>query len=337
MKTELMFRSLLMLFLGAVLQVHAEEKKDVLVKRIEKPRHIALDQNREEGPVEKVPVTFLGVETRPVGGTLTAQLGLPADIGLVVARVMPDSPASSLLREHDILTKIDDQLLIDTHQLSVLVRARKDGEVVPITLFRAGKEMTLKVKLGQREQPRDLGHEGMPPGREPGLGFFHEEIPGPGEIWTRQLPGMGPEDVHNVLRMIGRERHNWFGAPPVHFFRHEGEKGSTMLNLAEGNFVFSDDCGSVEVKAGEGKRDLTVKNPKGEITFQGSIDTMSDREKLPSEVKERLRKIENVELNDEPGEDFELETAVEPPAKTNISHTLNPNRMNQRPAPPPAF
>ena len=107
-----------------------------------------------------------------------------------------------------------------------------------------------------------------------------------------------------------------------------------MLNLAEGNFVFSDDAGSVEVQANEGKRELTVKNPKGEITFHGPINNAADREKLPPEVMARLDKIENSELNDEPGEDFEQHMAVEPPNRTKISQPQEINQVRgQTPAP----
>ena len=338
MKNQLVARSLAAIFLATSMTALAEEKKDVIVKHPEKSPHHLMDKNRDDGPTETVPVTFLGVETAPVGGTLSAQLGLPADIGLVVVRVMEGSPAAGLLKEHDILTKFDDQLLIDTRQLSVLVRARKEGEQVPLTLFRGGKEQTIKAKLGQREMPKLAGPMPLlPPGAEPGMPFFDEELAGPGGMRIRQLPGMEPEDVHNVLRMIGRERHNWFGAPPVHFFHRDEDKGSTMLNLAEGNFVFSDNSGTVEVQASEGKRELTVKNPKGEITFQGPIKNAEDRAKLPAEIVERLNKIENVDLNDEPGKDFEQETTVEPPAKTKISQPLKGEKLRERATPLPSF
>lgn len=331
-----MVRSLVSLFFVTALSLHAEERKEAPARHGEKPRHLAPEQGRDAGLVEKVPVTFLGVETAPAGRTLASQLALPADIGLVVVRTMDGSPAAGLLKEHDILTKFDDQLLVDGRQLSVLVRARKEGEEVALTLYRAGKEMILRVKLGQREMPRTIGRDGLP-GADANLGFFNEGMPGPGELWTRRLPGMERDDVHNVLRMIGRERRNWFGAPPVHFFRREGGRDSTMLNLAEGNFVFSDDSGSVEVKAGEGKRELTVKNAKGEITFQGPIHGAADREKLPPEVRERLHKIESVELNDEPDEDFEMESAIEPPAGAEFGQPLEPERGERRGSPPSSF
>jgi len=349
MKNQFMVRSLSAVLLVTALSVHAEEKKDQPGKPSEKSRRIVIDKNRDGGQGEKIAVTFLGVETAPVGRTLAAQLGLSADLGLVVVRVMEGSPAASLLKEHDVLTKFDDQMLIDTRQLSVLVRARKEGEEVPLTLYRAGKELTFKAKLGQREMPKFAGPESMlPPGAEPGMPFFDEECfgprsPGPASGFRpkrmnlRQMPGMGPEEVQNVLRMIGRERHSWFGAPPVQFFRHDEDKGSTMLNLAEGNFLFSDENGTVEVQASEGKRELTVKNPKGEITFQGPIKNDEDRKKLPPEVMDRLHKIENVDLNDEPGENFEHETTVEVPVKTNISQPLPAKKLRERVSPLPSF
>ena len=338
MKNQLVVRSFVSLFLVAALTVHAEEKRDVLIKRTIKYPPVMMEAGRDTGPREKVPVTFLGVETASVGRTLAAQLGLPADIGLVVVRVMDESPAANLLKEHDILTKFDDQLLIDTRQLSVLVRARKEGEEVPLTFYRGGKEMTLKAKLGQREMPKISRPDGFPPGAEHGgMGFFNEEMSGPGEMWTRKLPGMEPEDVHNVLRMIGRERRNWFGAPPVHFFSRENDKGSTMLNLAEGNFVFTDDTGTVEVQANEGKRELTVKNPKGEVTFRGPINNAEDRAKLPAEVVDRLQKIEQSDLNAEPGEDFEQHMAVEPPGRIKISQPPGVKKGRGRISVPPSF
>lgn len=314
---------------------HAEDKKDVIIKRVEKTPHIIIDKKGAGGPIEMELVTFLGVETVPVGRTLTVQLGLPADIGLVVQRVMKGSPADSVLQEHDILTKLDDQLLVDPRQLSVLVRSHREGDEVKLTVFRGGKEQQFKTKLGKREMPKMAGPQPMPwpPGGPPGMPFFNEEGPGPGTMWTQKLPGMGPEDVNKVMRMIGRERSNWFGAPPVHFFTRDGEAGSTILNLAKGNFVFSDEAGSVEVQAAEGNRVIIVKNPRGEITFEGPINDEEQRGKLPPEVVERLQQIENVDLDCEAGEDFEQEAVVEPPAKTKISQPLAPKKPRRPLAP----
>src|ERR1043166_5888499 len=79
----------------------------------------------DERPREKV--SFLGVTTSPVSSTLTEQLGLQKGIGLVVTGVVSDSPAAGVLKAHDILLKLNDQLLIETHQLAVLVRSFKEN------------------------------------------------------------------------------------------------------------------------------------------------------------------------------------------------------------------
>ncbi|MFX3681283.1 MAG: hypothetical protein ACN6I3_00005, partial [bacterium] len=74
------------------------------------------------GEAEEGPSTFLGVETTRVGSTLGAQLGLDRGIGLVVARVVPDTGAAAALEKHDLLLKFEDQLLVTPDQLGVLVK-----------------------------------------------------------------------------------------------------------------------------------------------------------------------------------------------------------------------
>lgn len=313
----------------------AEEKKDIIIKRPEKGPVPKFEKRLSDLPVpEMEKVTFLGVESVPAGRALASQLGLTPETGLVVLRVMADSPAASALQEHDILTKFDDQMLIDPRQLSVLVRGRKEGDEVKLTVIRAGKEQVQKVKLGRREVPKVAGMP-MPPGAGPDVRFFHEGMPGPDGDWARRLPGMDHDDIRNVMRMIGNERRHWFnGPPPVHFFTQNDNEGSTILNLAEGNFVFTDNEGSVEVQAADGHRELMVKDEDGKVLFQGPINTEGEREKLPPEVLARLEQIQNAELGTEPGEDFEQETAVEPPTKAKISLPRAP-RAPRFPAPTP--
>src|ERR1041384_3743936 len=85
---------------------------------------------------EKEVVTFLGVNTSPISATLTVQLGLPDGSGLVISSIEADTPAASALKEHDILLKLDDQILVDSHQLQVLIRGHKEGDEVTLTYVR---------------------------------------------------------------------------------------------------------------------------------------------------------------------------------------------------------
>jgi hypothetical protein len=97
---------------------------------------------------------FLGVSTSPVSATLREQLQLPRGMGLVVDYIEKDSPAAEAgFHVHDVLHKLEDQLLINPQQLMVLVRARKPGDIVNFSIIRGGKSMTLSAKLSEKELP----------------------------------------------------------------------------------------------------------------------------------------------------------------------------------------
>lgn len=307
-------------------------QKEVTIRRLDKddPHHgMVIHQNDDR--MEKEKVTFLGVETAPVSRTLAAQLGLGRDTGLVVVRISEKSPAAEILKEDDVLTRLDDQILVNQQQLGVLVRGKKEGDEVKLTVVRSGKETTVKAKLATHEVPRmaaALSFPGAPGGMTWSMGALPE-----GLARLRQLPGMDDDDAKDVLRMIGREHRNFMATPGVRIFRRGG-KGSTILDLPNSNISYSDDDGSIEIKADEGKRQLTVKDAQGKVTFQGPINTEEERKKLPPEVVKQLEKLDNDTISFEAGEKFEHEVLPLPsePAKTKIRRELDrPARPALRP------
>lgn len=105
-------------------------------------------------PGEMVKVTYLGVATAPVSEALAEQLRLPKGVGLVVDFVDGKSPAAEAgVRRHDVLVRLEDQLLVNPEQLAVLVRLRKPGEKVALSLVREGREETVRAALGETERP----------------------------------------------------------------------------------------------------------------------------------------------------------------------------------------
>jgi len=320
------YRNYLLPFLAvAALAPQAWADKDVVLRRIDVDEPRVIIHSNTDGPAEKENVTYLGVMTGPVDRTLSVQLGLPKDIGLVVASVMKKSPADDLVKRDDVLTKFDDQLLIDTHQLSVLVRAKKDGDEARLTLFREGKELTVKVKLGTHEVPKGTNaffFQNGGPGSIDLQGFMGQGGM-PGLERLRELPGMGPDDARDVLRMIEHERGNFLSGPGVRIRSRAGQ-GSTIVDLPKSNISYSDDDGSIEIKSDDGKRSITVKNAKGDIVFQGPINTGEERKKLPPDVMKRLEKLEHDTMSFEVGGDFKTETVPLPPepAKTKIGRDL---------------
>lgn len=97
-------------------------------------------------------ITYLGVNTSPPPDALVEQLALAQGLYLVIDSVEPDSPAAAAgLRPFDVLQKLDDQLLINTEQLTVLVRNHRPGDEVELTLVREGRPLKVRAKLGERQ------------------------------------------------------------------------------------------------------------------------------------------------------------------------------------------
>ncbi len=102
---------------------------------------------------KKEKVTFLGVAPGPVSDDLRAQLPLKAGEGIKVNHVAEDSPAAKAgIQEHDILTRLDDQILVEPQQLKTLVKMRKPGDEVKLSLLRKGEQKEVKVVLSETEE-----------------------------------------------------------------------------------------------------------------------------------------------------------------------------------------
>ncbi len=98
------------------------------------------------------PVTFLGVMTTQVSPEISTHLALEENTGLVVEYVDKDGPAGKAgLEKGDILTKLDDQILILPQQLRVLVENKKEGDAIKLSILRKGKTEEVTVTLVKKE------------------------------------------------------------------------------------------------------------------------------------------------------------------------------------------
>jgi len=104
----------------------------------------------QEGP--KVKVTFLGVTTRSPDAAMRKQLRLAAGTGLSVESVCEKSPAKEAgLEVHDVITKFNDQVLINQEQFVTLIRMYKPGDKVELTVIKEGKEQKVTATLAEGE------------------------------------------------------------------------------------------------------------------------------------------------------------------------------------------
>ncbi len=268
-----------------------EEKRELrVISAPERTERRMVLPRTAKSDVEKETVAFLGVETGPVSPTVSTQLGLQRGMGLVVNQIVPKSAAAGVLSPHDILLKLDDQHLIETRQLAVLIRSKKEGDEVTLTYLRAGKQATVKVKLGKQEVPKvALAH--FPNGGAQGFlsaDRFEFAIP----------PGQGPgerEDVDRVLSLIRPRGEN---PMRVEIDRQAGPGPgfrATRIYTGNSNMVLSDDEGSLDLSSKDGVKTLKAKNAKGEEVFSGPVTTPEERKAMPEEVRARLEKLEGMQ------------------------------------------
>ncbi len=110
-------------------------------------------QNLIEG--KKIIYGWLGVTVQDLTDDLAKYFGLADKKGVLVAKVLEDSPAQkSGIKERDLIKKFDNQAVNNTKELLSIVGKTEAGRRVPITVVRDKKELTLEAQVGER--PKDL-------------------------------------------------------------------------------------------------------------------------------------------------------------------------------------
>lgn len=301
-----------------VTQVQAE--KEIVIRRFVGEAPEDSMQPGAAAGVKKEKITYLGVETAPVDRALGTQLGLGRGMGLVVTRIMEPSPAAKLLREDDILIKFDDQFLVNSEQLSVLVRARADGAEVNLTIMRGGKEQLVKAKLSVREVAMmPPQHPRFPAPINPhhgnsGGAFFHRNL---GDQHGRDdQPEFGETDLPPGAIIIQQSEEVAEPGPNRKIIARI-RRGGHQPERAESTIYGADDQGSLELTVDQGQHRLTAKNPQGVEIFQGPINTEEERKQLPAAILRQLEKLESEagEINVNAAAKGETKPHVPRPAK----------------------
>jgi 2-alkenal reductase len=93
---------------------------------------------------------YLGISYQPINPDIASRYNLPTQWGAYVTNVASGSPAAQAgVQVNDIITKIGDVTLDETHAYTNALFKSKPGDVIPITVMRDGKEMQLQVTLGE--------------------------------------------------------------------------------------------------------------------------------------------------------------------------------------------
>jgi len=96
----------------------------------------------EEGP------SWLGVETQEVTSETAKELKLPAERGVVIGSVTPDSPAAKAgLKEKDVITEVNGQRVEGAAQFRRMVHEIPAGRTAQLTVWRDGRAQTGKRRI----------------------------------------------------------------------------------------------------------------------------------------------------------------------------------------------
>jgi S1-C subfamily serine protease len=117
----------------------------------------------------------LDISTLPIGPDIAEQIGLAADYGVLIQRVLPGGAAEKaglhggtqragylgnmpVMAGGDLIIAMDGQDIANTQDLAAAMNSHQAGDEVTLTVFRGRRKIDVKVKLSDAtEQPGHLG------------------------------------------------------------------------------------------------------------------------------------------------------------------------------------
>jgi C-terminal processing protease CtpA/Prc len=99
--------------------------------------------------------SWLGVETYEVTADKAKELKLSAERGVVLGKIVPDSPAAKAgLKENDVVTEINGQRVEGAAQFRRMIHEIPAGRSIQLTVWRDGRTQTISATLGKSEERR---------------------------------------------------------------------------------------------------------------------------------------------------------------------------------------
>jgi serine protease Do len=93
---------------------------------------------------------YMGINFQPITPDIAARYNLPAQWGVYIMKVTDGSPASAAgLQQGDIITKVGDVTLDETHSYVNTLFTFKPGDQITLTILRDGKGMSVQITLGE--------------------------------------------------------------------------------------------------------------------------------------------------------------------------------------------
>jgi serine protease Do len=116
-----------------------------------------VDQLKNRGEIVR---GYLGVNIQLITEDIAEGMNLESVDGALVAEVAEDSPAEKAgFMSGDVILQVDGKPAKDFRHVTRMVGQLEPGQKIPFKIIREGKNKTIKVKIGKREQPVTLAPE----------------------------------------------------------------------------------------------------------------------------------------------------------------------------------
>jgi membrane-associated protease RseP (regulator of RpoE activity) len=262
---------------------------------------------------------WLGAAVEEAPEVLTAQLGLDPGVGLVVTYVATNSPAAKAgLQKNDLLVEFEGQSLVHPLQLRKLVQVRKEGDVVKLVFYRAGKKQMVTATLAKTaagfgslddaQAWESYGELLRPLGDMPIGDAVREQMKN-----QRELLGhlqIDQKKVQEEVRRAIEEAKKAYREALRSATNASSALGPLLANLANltasldnkatvtvrstgqsaKSIVKADESGTIVIVSNP-KLHLTVHDKDGKLVFDGEIETPEQRAQVPPDLWSKVEPL----------------------------------------------
>jgi hypothetical protein len=210
------------------------------------------------GGVASGPPTFasLGLTLTRASAVLRQQLAIKRGAGLVVEGVAAGSRAARAgFAQHDVLVRLDDQLLLLPEQLDALLESAEPDAPLGCTVLRGGHEVVIPIANGAPVAALPARSTAANGGLRPTASSL--------AIVQQSMPKHGSIDATRLRR------------------------------LADETLVRQDPDFQIRLTSGDETR-LIVSDPEGRVLFNDTIDTPEGRSRMPVSVRDRVIHMERM-------------------------------------------
>lgn len=259
----------------------------------------------------------LGIVPGTVPQAVVAQLELSGFPGVLVTRIMPDSPAAKAgLKENDVIVKLGDISLSGPQSVTEALTDKVPGDKVTAVFYRKGKRETADITLDggtlsaeeilaaqgdPRTQPRvvpSVRRQMAPPAGMAGRSALPQRILDMQQMMDDFLKDSAIDDSRmddiisrmdltpgaaQMLRSL--QGLHQMPMPPMGKVSGGGHSSSSVqMSDAKGTIVVS--------SSSQTGTTVHVTDASGKVLYSGPYNTQEEKEAVPEAVRERLKNIE---------------------------------------------